>query len=148
MGLDSKTPSGPSPEAEYPAPLLFDRLRALELTPGEYAVFGSGPIAVRGLIDTVRDLDVIVRGETWHELRSLGALVMKEGDGTIDLGNGLTFGRSWGYGSFDIDELIDDAETIEGIPFVRLNAVIEFKKIADRPKDREHLRLLRESGEM
>jgi len=141
-------PSDLTVKVGHSAGLLFERLRALRLTPGEYAVFGSGPIAVRGLLDTVNDLDVIVRGETWHELRSLGALVMKEDDETIDLGNGLTFGRSWGYGSFDIDELIDDAETIEGLPFVRLNSVIEFKKIADRPKDREHLRLLRDTGEM
>jgi hypothetical protein len=133
-------------EVEYPADLLFDRLRALELTPGEYAVFGSGPIAVRGLIDTVRDLDVIVRGKTWQQVKALGVVVMQGEDETVDLGTGLTFGRSWGYGVFDIGELIDDAEIIEGLPFVRLDAVIEFKKIADRPKDREHLRLLRESG--
>jgi hypothetical protein len=135
-------------EVEYPAELLFDRLRDLDLPPGEYAVFGSGPIAVRGLIDKVRDLDVIVRGETWQQVRVLGVVVMKGDDETVDLGNGLTFGRSWGYGTFDIEELIDDAEIIEGLPFVELDAVIEFKKIADRPKDREHLRALREFGLM
>jgi hypothetical protein len=101
---------------------------------------------VRGLIDKVRDLDVIVRGETWQQVRALGVVVMKGGDEMVDLGNGLTFGRSWGYGVFDIEKLIDDAEIIEGLPFVRLDAVIEFKKIADRPKDREHLTALRESG--
>jgi hypothetical protein len=133
-------------EVEYRPDLLFDRLRALELTPGEYAVFGSGPLAVRGLIDKVRDLDVIVRGETWHQLKDLGVVVMQGADETVHLGNGLTFGRSWGYGVFDIEKLIDDAEIIEGLPFVQLDAVIEFKKIADRPKDREHLSSLRESG--
>ena len=133
-------------EVEFPAELLFDRLRALELTPGEYAVFGSGPLAVRGLIDTVRDLDVIVRGQTWQQVRALGVVVMKGKDETVDLGNGLTFGTSWGYGVFDMEKLIDHAEIIEGLPFVRLDAVIEFKEIADRPKDREHLGALRESG--
>jgi hypothetical protein len=133
-------------EVGYPAELLFDRLRALDLTPGEYAVFGSGPIAVRGLIDKVRDLDVIVRGETWQQVKDLGVVVMQEDDETVDLGNGLTFGRSWGYGVFDIEKLIDDAEIIEGLPFVQLDAVIEFKKIAGRPKDREHLSRLGESG--
>jgi hypothetical protein len=133
-------------DVQYPAGILFERLRSLDLTPGEYAVFGSGPIAVRGLIDKVRDLDVIVRGETWQQVRALGVVVMKGGDEMVDLGNGLTFGRSWGYGVFNIEKLIDDAEIIEGLPFVRLDAVIEFKKIADRPKDREHLTALRESG--
>jgi hypothetical protein len=133
-------------EVEYPAKLLFDRLRALGLTPGEHAVFGSGPIAVRGLIDSVRDLDVIVLGQTWQQVKDLGEVVMQGDDETVDMGNGLTFGRSWRYGAFDIEKLIDDAEIIDGLPFVRLDAVIEFKKIADRPNDREHLRVLRESG--
>ena len=146
MGLASKAPSNPSPEVEYSALLLFDRLRLLELTPGEYAVFGSGPLAVRGLIDAVHDLDVIVRGETWQHVKSLGEMVMYGADETVDLGGGLTFGRSWAYGNFDIDALIDAAEIIEGLPFVRLDAVIEFKKIADRPKDREHLRNLEKGG--
>lgn len=134
------------PDIEYPAGVLFARLKALRLTPGEYAIFGSGPLAVRGLIDTVHDLDVVVRGESWDRVREIGVVHIKAEDETVDLGNGLTFGRSWGYGEFDIDGLIDDAETIEGLPFVRLDAVVEFKKIANRPKDREHLRILQKSG--
>lgn len=134
------------PDIEYPAGVLFDRLRALRLTPGEYAIFGSGPLAIRGLVDTVHDLDVIVRGETWERVRALGVVDIKAGDETVDLGNGLSFGRSWGYGNFDIDALIDNAETIEGLPFVRLAAVIEFKRVAGRPKDHEHLRVLENAG--
>lgn len=125
---------------------LFDRLRAMALPTGSYAVFGSGPLAIRGLIGEVGDLDVIARGTTWDLVRERGRVVIHGDHLTVDLGNGLTFGRSWAYGSFDIDRLIDEAEVIGALPFVRLPAVVEYKRIAGRPKDREHLRLLRDAG--
>lgn len=130
----------------YPADLLFDRLRRLSLPAGQYAVFGSGPLAVRGLIERVGDLDVIVRGEAWDQVVVLGRVVMLGAHETVDLGTGLTFGRSWAYGDFDIGKLIDDAGWIEELPFVRLSAVVEYKELADRPKEREHIRLIREAG--
>jgi hypothetical protein len=141
-----KFPSYHDPGIEYPAKILFDRLRALELTPGEYAIFGSGPIAVRGLISKLGDLDVIVKDATWDRVKGLGEVVRYGEDETVDLGTGLSFGRSWGYGHFDIDQLIDDAEIINGLPFVRLSAVIEFKRLAGRPKDLEHIALIEEAG--
>lgn len=125
---------------------LFDKLRALDLPDGEYAVFGSGPLAIRGLIERVGDLDVLARGEAWERVRDLGEIVLVDGDETIDLGNGLHFGRGWGYGDFDVDALIADAENIEGIPFVRLGAVIEYKVLAGRPQDLQHLVLLKDAG--
>lgn len=130
----------------YPANLLFERLRNLNLPRGQYAVFGSGPLAIRGLIKRVGDLDVLVRDQAWNLVVPLGRIVRYGSDETIDLDTGLTFGRSWAYGDFDIDRLIDEAEWIEGLPFVTLDAVVEFKRIAGRPKDLEHLRLLEGAG--
>ena len=45
---------------------LLGRLRALELPAEDYAVFGSGPLAVRGLIEHIGDLDVVARGPAWR----------------------------------------------------------------------------------
>lgn len=123
---------------------LFDTLRSMELPMGEYAVFGSGPLLVRGLIDEASDLDVICRGAAWEKARRLGDLVdLEEGVEVVSARGGMiTFGRSWAYGDFDMDDLIDSAETIDGLPFVRIEHVIAFKRAADRPKDRAHLRLI------
>lgn len=96
--------------------VLFDRLRILRLPQNEFAVFGSGLIAARGLLPTLGDLDILVRGEAWSRVKKLGTIVMYGTDEVIDLGNGLTFGRSWAYGSFDVDDLIENAETIDGLP--------------------------------
>lgn len=126
---------------------LFDALRSMDLPKGDFAVFGSGPLLVRGLIDEASDLDVICRGAAWEKARSLGEMVhLEEGVEVVSARGGtITFGRSWAYGHFDMDDLIDTAETIDNLPFVRLEHVIAFKRVADRPKDRAHLRLL-ESG--
>lgn len=128
------------------ADLLFEQLRAMELPPGSYAVFGSGPSAIRGLIAEVGDLDVIVREDAWEKVMHQGDVTMHGDHPTVDLGNGLTFGRSWAYGDFDIEGLIDAAEITDGLPFVRLESVAEYKRIAARPKDLYHLALMRKAG--
>ena len=55
----------------------------------------------------------------------------------------ITLGRSWGIGDLDVQQLIDSAEKINDLPFVLLRYVVEYKEIADRPKDRQHLAALR-----
>jgi hypothetical protein len=124
---------------------LFELLRSLDLPVGDYAVFGSGPLIIRGIIEASNDLDVISRGPAWDRALAVGETVDLPTDGTriVHCFNGaITIGRSWAYGTVDIDELIDTAEIIDGIPFVRVEHVIAYKEIADRPKDRDHLRRL------
>ena len=58
----------------------------------------------------------------------------------------VTFGKKWGIGKFDVDELIDTAEIIDGLPFVRLEHVICYKKIRASAKDLLHLDKLRAAG--
>jgi len=53
---------------------IFGKLRALGLPAGDYAVFGSGPLAIRGLIEGARDLDVVARGTAWERARRLGTV--------------------------------------------------------------------------
>jgi hypothetical protein len=126
---------------------LIARLRSLGLPDGDWALFGSGPLLLRGWIDDVGDLDVVCRGAAWAKAREIGDIVVLEPDGvqivSID-GSAITIGRSWRYGDTPIDEYIDGAKTIGGIPCVRLEHIVAYKRIADRPKDREHLAIIRE----
>jgi hypothetical protein len=125
---------------------LFDLLRSLELPPNDHAVFGSGPLIIRGIIEATNDLDVISRGRAWERALSVGELVsLQDGARIVSCFDGaVTVGRSWAYGDFEIDELIDTAEVIDGIPFVRLEHVVRYKEIAARPKDLTHLERLAE----
>ncbi len=124
---------------------LFAALRSLQLPAGDYAVFGSGPLIVRGIIEADNDLDVLSRGAAWARATELGELIYLP-DHDVEVasffGGAITIGTKWAIGDFDPDELIDSAEIIEGLPFVRLEYVIRYKTIAGRPKDLAHLRLL------
>jgi hypothetical protein len=124
--------------------VLFDLLRSLDLPRGDYAVFGSGPLIIRGIVEATNDLDVISRGRAWEQALSRGNLVLlPDGDEIVSCFDGaVTVGRSWAYGDFDIDELINTADVIDGIPFVRLEHVVRYKEIAARQKDLTHLRVL------
>lgn len=141
---------GPKSQREPDRPDLIERLRSLDLPAGDYAVFGSGPLIVRGIIKAVNDLDVISRGAAWEYARSIGDLVyLEEHDVEVvsfDDGS-ITVGTSWAYGDFDIDVLIDTAELIDGLPYVRLEHVVLYKEAAGRPKDRAHLRALADDRE-
>ena len=124
---------------------LLDSVLRLKLPVGDYAIFGSGPLLVRGIIDDVNDIDIICRGDAWQHAQELGELVYldKYDVHVVSIDNQrITIGTSWGIGEFNIDELIDTADEINDLPFVRLKYVVDYKQIARRPKDLEHLKLL------
>ena len=124
---------------------FFALLRSLELPAGDYAIFGSGPLIVRGIIEATNDLDVLARGNAWRRAQELGGsiLLLDDGAEVVSCFDGaITIGVSWRYCDFDIDELIDTAEIIDGLPFVRIEHVIAYKQAAARPKDLRHLEKL------
>lgn len=124
---------------------LFDLLKSLHLPTGDYAIFGSGPLIVREIIPASNDLDIICRGNAWKTVQEEGECeYLSDYDVTVvTMCDGrLTFGSEWAIGDFDINELIDSAEIIDGLPFVRLEHVANYKKISKRPKDLEHLKAL------
>lgn len=128
---------------------VFDALRGLKLPAGEFAIFGSGPLAVRGVIDSVGDLDVLCTSRAWNVVARIGRIEhLPEYDvDIVTLQDGrLSFGRSWGIGEFDIRRLIETAEMIDGLPFVQLEHVVAYKRLRGSDKDRRHLQALGRCG--
>lgn len=123
---------------------LLEQLRALALPVGDYAVFGSGPLLVRGWIDEVGDLDIVARGPAWERALGLGVEeYLAEWDVTVvNIGTDITVGTRWAIGDVDVDVLIDTADVIDGLPFAALDAVVTYKRISARPKDLAHLAVI------
>ena len=125
---------------------LFDRVKKLNLPVSDFAIFGSGPLIVRGIIPASNDLDIICRGQAWERVKAIGELeyLSKYDVTVVTMCDGrLTFGTRWAIGEFDTDELIDGAEEIDGLPFVRLEHVKNYKEISKRPKDLRHIEALK-----
>ena len=127
---------------------MFRQLKSLNLPPNEFAVFGSGPLIIRKIVAASNDLDIICRGSAWETVQQLGTMAYLE---TYDVtvvtmfDGRVSFGTSWGIGDFDIDELIDNAEIIDGLPFVRLEHVVRYKLQRASDKDVLHLKALEDS---
>lgn len=124
---------------------FFEELLKIDLPVGSYAIFGSGPLFARGLTDDIPDLDVIVTAAGWQKALSAGELGRADdGDPVIRVGNHIEVFNGWAPGVWNVDRLIKDAENIDGIPFLRLEDVLAWKKIRNKPKDRTHIALIEE----
>jgi hypothetical protein len=104
---------------------LLELLKEYELPYGGYAVFGSAPLVVVGMVNDVNDLDVIIRPSMWP-------FQDKEKYLTGD----IEFFDNWpGY---DIDDLIDNHSfEYNGVLFINPNKVIDYKRNMGRDKDRD-----------
>lgn len=128
---------------------LFDELRRINLPTNDYAIFGSGPLAARGIIPSCNDLDILCRRAAWATVSQIGTMkFLPEYRVTVaSLCDGaITFGTKWGIGNFDVDELINTAEIIDSLPFVLIEHVVTYKTIRSSAKDLLHLQALEEFG--
>lgn len=131
---------------QIPKHPLFETLRGLALPADDFAVFGSGPMWVRGIRES-KDLDLVARGKAWEWAREHGEKKINPvsglecryfAEGSIEIYAG------WYPGDWNIDALIDTADVIDGIRFVQLGSVIEWKERMGREKDQKDLVLLEE----
>lgn len=124
----------------------FQLLRDLHLPVRDYVIFGSAPMYAHGLRQEVADLDVVARRLAWKIVTSLGELMTApSGNGNmVELyGGQLQFFDQWITPDWDVDKLIDEADSVDGFPFARLSEVLRSKSQANRPKDQEDLNILR-----
>jgi hypothetical protein len=130
---------------------LLDALHEMGLDAKDYAVFGSAPLFMHGLKDTLRDLDVIARGRAWQQALELAERGLVEivtppsGRGTMlrHPSRPIEIFNEWTTKEIDLDELIDAAELIDGIPFVQVGDVLRWKAESGREKDRRDLEVVR-----
>ena len=126
---------------------LLKDVQNLSLPKGEYALFGSTPIIVRGLREASNDIDVLVTQRVWNEYSVLPEWHVRElesGEEYLEwLGHNIELYKSWGPGEWDIDKILDSAEEIDGVYCVTLDTVLEWKVRLGRPKDVRDIQLIK-----
>ena len=123
---------------------LFLKVKNLKLPAGKYAIFGSGPIAIRGLREC-KDVDIIVTRDVFIDCKTKPDWQVKKLDENTEYldNDGIELWDRWGPGEWDINKLIQEAETIEDLPFVRLEQVLKWKEKNGRSKDLEDAKLIK-----
>lgn len=111
------------------------------------AVFGSGPICVRGWRE-FNDIDLVTRPEVFEMAKKIsGALVTEalRGGEEIKISKGgmqIEIYNHWGPGEWDVEELINTADVFDGVKFVSLENVMKWKRLLGRDKDQSDIELI------
>lgn len=122
------------------------QLRAMDLDPDHFVIFGSAPMLVHGLRSRVSDLDVVARGAVWQQVSASGmpAHGTLSGDRAWQFCCGqLQFFDRWITREWDTDTLIDNADVIDGLRYAPLAEVLRYKQELRRPKDEADIQVLR-----
>ena len=124
-------------------------IKSLGLPLDGIAVYGSGPICVRGWRE-FNDVDLIAKPEVFELARSLeGAVVgeaMRGGDEIKIEREGIEIElyNHWSPGEWDVNELIATADDFDGVKFVNLENVLKWKRLLGRDKDQSDVELIME----
>ena len=112
---------------------------------GEYVVIGAGILEALGIRNT-NDVDVIVKPILFEKLRESKIYKEEMRWGKIFLiGDQTEIGTKldWENYSTTIEEAINTAMIINGIPFLNIKETIKFKKAMGREKDTRDIKLIK-----
>lgn len=115
---------------------LFQKVKELALPKGKYVLFGSAPLGIRNLREC-GDIDIVVTQDIWDEYKARPEWQLgKTHHGNPYLLNArIELLKDWKPGVWDIKRLIEEAEIIDGLPFVTLEYVVKWKRLSGREKD-------------
>ncbi|KKS31450.1 hypothetical protein A2380_03630 [candidate division WWE3 bacterium RIFOXYB1_FULL_43_24] len=122
---------------------LLKELDQIGLLVGEYAITGSGPLAVRNLREP-HDLDIIVLPSVWDRYK-VKYPVISERFETIQIGNVTILGEGSHFTNPNIcpvETQVKEAEILDGHPYVQLSTLKLFKKALGREKDLNDIKLI------
>lgn len=109
-------------------------LGELELSINQYAITGSGPLAIRN-IRKARDIDIMVKKNLWGKLCKK---YTPYDENHIKIGD-IEIWKDFINLTPRMNEVIDAAEIIEGYPFVSLRDTLLWKEFLNREKDQKDI---------
>lgn len=125
---------------------IIETIKKLNFPKDQFLVVASGPIGIRNLRES-GDIDLIVTPQLWHKLHSKHTSVI---EGEVEkiklnadveiLGPGSYF---FNESVYPLKDMFEKADSIEGILFLNLNQLIDFKKKIGRKKDFKDIELIK-----
>jgi hypothetical protein len=126
---------------------IVSRIKDLNLPMGQYVVFGSAVMEVHG-IRPAKDIDIVIDQGLYQELKRRGwrrkwnfkrVLTCK----ALQFENNEAFTNLyWKDYRITTGELINNAELIDGVPFMSIQDYLLYKKHLPREKDKKDVILL------
>jgi len=119
---------------------IIEEIRKLDLPVSEYVVIGGAAMSARGLKNT-EDIDIVVsevlmtqisENKSW---KSHPRMVPNEAPGLINDDGTIQLYPTVGGVEITFEELKQNSESIEGIPFASLENIILIKETYGREKD-------------
>lgn len=100
-------------------------------------------MCIRGLREC-NDVDVVVSEDVFYsyENNPEWTVEITEAGGRGLKKDRMELFKDWLPGEWNVDKLIDESEIIDGLPFVRLEEVLKWKKLMWREKDRQDIELI------
>ena len=123
---------------------IFERVKKLNFPLGEYVVIGASILEAIGIRNT-HDVDIIVAPQLFEKLRESKIYKEEIKWGKIFLiGDEIEIGTKldWENYSTTIEEAINTAAIINGVPFLNLEETIKFKRAMGRKKDFKDIELI------
>jgi hypothetical protein len=123
---------------------IIEEIKRLKLPFGQYVVVGSAAMEARGIRES-RDVNIAVLPGLFAHLRETGDWNMTEVGSRVHLLRGnyevLSDVRIRGYDS-TVADLIGSSEVIEGVPFVDLIELRNFKQVRNSRADVADIKLI------
>jgi hypothetical protein len=120
---------------------ITQRVKELDLPKGSFVVVGSGILNALRIRDA-GDIDLVVTDEVYKRFEREGWQQIEGADQILLKRDVYDVCKSW-YGKA-VDELINTAQSIDGIPYLSLEGVYAWKKSFGREKDLKDLVLIDE----
>lgn len=126
---------------------IIEETKRLGLPFGEYLVIGSGILGALGIRE-IRDIDLFTTPKLYETLLKEG-WKLEEVEISGRMRERLVMGSAEAYKDFylydepqDVYKMIEEAEVIEGVPFMSLPELLKMKQSLSRPKDLEDIKLI------
>ncbi|MBI4119944.1 MAG: zinc ABC transporter substrate-binding protein [Parcubacteria group bacterium] len=124
---------------------IFEEVKKLNLPAGKYVVVGSGAMAARGIREA-GDVDLLVTQDIFDALEKSGGWQTEfKPDGRKSIKKDICeVCTDFICGRYQLDsgELIQNADVIDGIPFMKLEELVKFKTELGREKDLRDIELI------